>query len=199
MMKIKLVILSILYMSTALMAQDYFIGGNYLKTKSSFSASSVDGGDNFNTKFTFPDDNNINLKLGLNNTLAGRIYIQTGKLFEYDDDGITIKYKSTSLNYDYYITKYHGFTPYVGVGLGYGQLSLKTSDAGIKGKGIDYTARIGTTYTLISNLDIEIGYMYNKSTAKFRMDESTNTYPNDYTEIEISTTKGLYFGINYTF
>ena len=142
-------------------------------------------------------DNNIGIKFGIDNIANGRVYISYGDKVNVTIENLEIKYKSTALNYDYYIGKYNSFTPYIGASLGYGKLT-RIDDSQMQsasGSGAEYGVKIGSLVTITDNANFEIGYAYAKSNA-----EATHTETNgDYVRLEADTIKGFYVGFNYKF
>jgi hypothetical protein len=195
MIKKSLIAVGLLLVSTSATASDYFVGVDYLKMDMPESVT-VDGESYEPTPHG--KDNSINLKFGINNIANGRVYLQTGYLFDIiDSDGDKVAYKSTSINYDYYIPlDSNNIKPFVGAGLGYGKYypcaELSKSD-------YDFNFKAGIIATLNKNAEFEVGYKVVNTKAKVEFTD-TDEDDDEYTALwEIDSLKGIYIGFNYKF
>lgn len=198
MMKKSLIVAALLLAGTSAVAQNYFVGVDYIHAKTTATVSSIVNGASIGSETTSDTDNNINLKIGLDNIAHGRIYIQTGKLDEDTESDRQLKYKSTSLNYDYYIGTYGKFTPYIGAGIGQGKLSWEANVNGTvisaSGNGTEYGVKLGSLVKITDNANFEFGYKYGKSNA-----DATWTLGANSVTIEADKVNAVYFGFNYKF
>jgi opacity protein-like surface antigen len=182
------------------MAQNYFLSIDVLQMETSIAWHEIHkykGEIKSDTSGTNSLDTNrtLNLKFGIDNIAHGRTYIKVGNLYK----NKSTEYSSLSVNYDYYINKYNIFTPYMGIGMGYGKLTLiyidkpKESDSDL-----DYTARIGTIIEFEDNPKAEIGYQYTQAEATIIYKENNvgNEYIDNY---KAKTIKGFYISLNYSF
>jgi opacity protein-like surface antigen len=195
----KLLILVGLLIGTNSMANNHFVGVDYLQMNTSISKqirikhnyttiSDTTDTENYNA------NRNRNLKIGLNNNKKGRGYIKFGDL--YNKHGI--KYFSLSLNADYYINKYSIFTPYIGYGYGYGKLTMIHNKSKKSNYCEEGTARVGSMIDIKDNLKAEIGYQYTHLSTKISFDYIIDDYKY-YTETEKTIIKGFYISLNYGF
>ena len=192
-----------LLIGTNSMAQNYFVGVDYLQMNTYISHDNIYklngkiisegsdyGTDNLNA------NRNLNLKFGIDNIAHGRTYIKVGNLYNKHD----YEYFSLSANYDYYINKYNIFTPYIGAGIGKGKLTIIYDDKPNESDtGLDYTARVGSIIDIQDNLKAEIGYQvtYSDALVKFRMSTDEENFSDNAVEIELIN--GFYISLNYGF
>jgi opacity protein-like surface antigen len=201
----KSLILVGLLIGTNSMAQNYFVGVDYLQMKASTSSSDINKKNGEIKSEDYYTDNlnanrNLNLKFGIDNIAHGRTYIKVGKLYNKN----SVEYSSLSANYDYYFTKHNVFTPYIGAGIGHGKLAVTyENSANESATGLDYTTRIGSIIDIKENLKAEIGYQYTKTkaeTEKRTIYNGGNGTINEYiANDDVSKIKGFYISLNYGF
>jgi len=177
-MKKSLLMASLLLAGSSVMASEYFVGANYLNLDSDISISD---GTTLSEK-----DKNINFKFGIIDS-EKRVYLQTGTV--YNDNEYGIDYKSTSINYDKLFQSNGKFTPFIGVGIGYGTMDI---DELRDESGLEYWFRLGSLINLDNKSSFEIGYTYMKSSIEFA--ETSENY-----KLDNISSKGLYVGYNYKF
>ena len=192
-MKKSIFLAGALLTSVSLSAQDhsYFAGVEFTNFDSEIKGTAVANGNSLS--LTDSDkDNNFGIKFGIDNIANGRTYLKYGEL--YNKDGI--EYKSLSVNYDYYITKYKILTPFIGGGIGYGDLQWSAFGASASDKGVEYGVRLGTLIDITKNANIEIAYNYLKTSANAKYVEAST---GDSLSMEGQNSKGLSIGFNYKF
>ena len=201
MLKKSLIVASLLLAGTSVMAQSYFVGIDYGNYDNTATFSAAMDGESYSDSGS-DKDKNIGLKVGIADIANGRIYLHTGKLYDNKEDGFSMEYKSTSINYDYFIGQYGKVTPFVGVAIGQGELSWNIYEEdgfslSASGKAIEYGAKLGALVKVTKNANFEIGYTYGKSNADATLTNPENS--NEYIKIEADDTQGLYVGFNYIF
>jgi outer membrane protein W len=190
-MKKSLILASLLLAGTSVVANDYFVGLEYLNMDmpESVTLNGVNVSPTPHGK-----DTNFNLKFGIDNIAQGKIYLQTGKLFSIvDSDGDKVEYSSTSINYDYYLPlKSNNIQPYIGAGIGYGKYYPYAEHSN---SDTDLNFKIGASYTTNNNFQFELGYKYVKTNAT--VDFINEDGDKEHWSVDKIT--GLYLGMNYKF
>jgi opacity protein-like surface antigen len=190
-----------LLIGTNSMAQNYFVGVDYLQMNTSTSSSDntkLDGEitSEHHDTFNLPANSNLNLKFGIDNIAHGRTYIKVGNLY----NKYNYEYFSLSANYDYYINKFNIFTPYIGAGIGNGKLTLLDKSPKLSDTSLDYTARVGSIIDIKDNLKAEIGYQYTRTNTETK--EIINHFNGSFVDTyytKIEKIKGYYISLNYGF
>lgn len=193
----KIVMASILLASSSLVAGEYFVGANLssvdmgakISGTASYNGTTVSGSASDSDR-----DTGFNIKVG-KLVDGGRIYLQTGKLY---DDGI-LEYTSTTLNYDKFFTKTsNGFTPFLGAHIGSGSFDI----LGYSETGTEYGIQAGMLKDIDNKMQVEFGLRHTFTSAKFTANESGTYAGNSYSvngELSSDDGTGFYVGMNYKF
>lgn len=197
-MKKSLLVASLLLTSSSVMASDYFVGVNLLKSNSSANVSGTMniGGTTYNVVENTPSDNNLNFKFGMIDN-SNRYTISTGTKLK--DKGT--EYSSTEISYDYLFEKTDIYTPYAGVSLGRGK--LKDEIFGNHNVA-EYGVQTGVIIDIKNNFEFEAGVSYTKLSGDTTATNGSGTYQgNAFTNLngslDTKSATGLYIGINYKF
>ena len=185
-MKRSLIIVSLLLtLSTIAIAKNNsrFIGIDSVKYTNSINGSATING----TTYSGSSDTFIspNIKLGIE-TKSSRKYVSYSLLYKKNN----ILYESYNLNYDKFLKRIEGLTPYIGVHIGMGKLDIDgTSDSSI-----EYGIQCGMINQYEKMVSAEIGFKYKKGTASLNGTNSSSSET-----IEVNNARALYIGINRKF
>jgi|GEM_PF-1934672 len=198
MLKKSLIVASLLLASSSVMASDYFVGVNLLKSNASANVSGTMniGGTIYSVVENTPSDNNLNFKFGMIDN-SNRYTISTGTKLK--DKGT--EYSSIAISYDYLFEKNDIYTPFIGVSFGKGKLKDELFG---NHNVTEYGVQTGVIIDIENNFEFEAGVSYTKLSCDTTATNKSGTYQgNTFTNmngsLDIKSATGLYIGINYKF
>lgn len=196
-MKKSLLVASLLFIGTSLMAADtkdsWFVGGEF-------------GG--MNMKYGFDGRQGVSTLNFTDTIYASYEAIKVGKYFDYgrvygslgrQNKKDAFSSWNMGVGYDYLFKNSSSWTPFIGVNGLYTKGKDETTFATLYNlkhpEGFSYGAEVGLIYAMASNVDFEVGarYMNNKDVEESRRSGA------DYGIFEGKQTLQYYIGINYKF
>lgn len=196
-MRKSLLVVSLLFMGTSLMAADtkdsWFVGGEFGGMNMKYGFDGRQGASTLNFSDTIHASYE-SIKIG-KYFEYGRVYSSLVRQNEKDD----FSSWSVGLGYDYLFKNTSGYTPFIGINGLYTEGKDKTNFANTYNlndpKGFSYGVETGVIYAMTSNVDLEIGARYMNSED---VEESRRSGA-DYGIFKGKQTLQYYLGLNYKF